>query len=59
MPTERGRQNYGLGSARNLTLAADALVTYAFELLAAEPERLEAVAGAAMRRIAAHGVPAS
>jgi hypothetical protein len=41
-------------------LAADALVTYAFELLAAEPERLETVAGAAMRRIAAHvDVPAS
>ena len=47
------------GAALDL-LAADALVTYAFELLAAEPERLEAVAGAAMRRIAAHGdVPAS
>ena len=35
-------------------LAADALVTWAFELAAARAEDFEAVAGAAMRRIAAH-----
>ncbi|MFN8572694.1 MAG: hypothetical protein U0132_11625 [Gemmatimonadaceae bacterium] len=35
-------------------LAADALVTYAFELAADEPERLDGVATEAMRRLSAH-----
>ncbi len=35
-------------------LAADALVTYAFELAADEPEQLDGIATEAMRRLSAH-----